>query len=807
MTSRIVLAAPNSSSGKTTISIGLMAALASRGLAVAPFKVGPDYIDPGYHGLATGRPGRNLDAWLCGAHRIAPLLAHGANDADVAVIEGVMGLYDGRLGVTDGRHGFGSTAHIASLVDAPVVLILDTSGVSRTLAATALGLASHPQAPRVAGVILNKTGSARATDELRDAFAEVGLPVLGAVPRSPDLVVPSRHLGLVPAAERDQTRGVVETAAALVSANVDLDAILAIARSAGPLNVEAWKPEVVPVSSTVTPRIALAAGRAFTFRYAETTELLAAAGCEVVEFDPLTAPALPTGSHGLYLGGGFPEVFAEELAANRPLLADVRAAVEAGLPTIAECAGLLYLCRTLDGIDMAGALPLDSMMSPRLTLGYRELVAAGDSVITKAGERVRSHEFHRTITRAAAGATTEPAWLVGAEPGRAEGMAGPTLLASYQHVHWAGHPHHAQRFAQAASDFASAGTTWPSPTGRLVAATPDLRHHGDVQARPGLVDLAVNVQPAPGWLLEALVASPQRWSAYPDAAPARRALAEQYGLDVDQVLPCAGAADAFTLVARTFPGRKVVIVHPQFTEPEVAWRTAGHQVRRLLLRADEGFRLDAERVSDDADLVVVGNPTNPTGVLHSADEIRKLVRPGRIVVVDEAFMDFVDVPGASMLDGDLSGVLVTRSLTKMWGIASLRAGFIAGDATLMAELAGHQEPWATATPALDAMLACSTPRAQAEAASIRSRVATERQFLIGALAAAGFEVAGRAQTPFVLVDVSSLGLDSAHMALAAAGFAVRRCDSFPGLGPEWLRLAVRDEPTSSAFVDALVALR
>ena len=197
---RLLLAAPNSSSGKTTVSIGLMAALRARGLRVAPFKVGPDYIDPGYHTLATGLPGRNLDAWLCGTGRIAPLFAHGAAGADVSVVEGVMGLYDGRLGLTEGRSGFGSSAHIAELIDAPVVLVMDTSGVSRTLAATAYGLANHLQAPKVAGVILNKTGSPRAVDELRGALAEVGLPVLGAIPRSRDLVVPSRHLGLVHAA-------------------------------------------------------------------------------------------------------------------------------------------------------------------------------------------------------------------------------------------------------------------------------------------------------------------------------------------------------------------------------------------------------------------------------------------------------------------------------------------------------------------------------------------------------------------------------------------------------------------------------
>ncbi|MEA5120003.1 MAG: cobyrinate a,c-diamide synthase, partial [Propionibacterium sp.] len=263
---RLLLAAPNSSSGKTTVSIGLMAALRARALRVAPFKVGPDYIDPGYHTLATGLPGRNLDAWLCGTERIAPLFAHGASGADVSVVEGVMGLYDGRLGLTEGRSGFGSSAHIAELIDAPVVLVMDTSGVSRTLAATAYGLANHLQAPKVAGVILNKTGSPRAVDELRGALAEVGLPVLGAIPRSRDLVVPSRHLGLVPAAERDQAQAVIDAAAELVAAHVDLDEVLAVASAAAELDVTPWSAQAEISTVGGRPRIAVAAGRAFTFR-------------------------------------------------------------------------------------------------------------------------------------------------------------------------------------------------------------------------------------------------------------------------------------------------------------------------------------------------------------------------------------------------------------------------------------------------------------------------------------------------------------------------------------------------------------
>lgn len=806
VTPRLVLAAANSSAGKTTISIGLMAALAARGLRVAPFKVGPDYIDPGYHALATGLPGRNLDAWLCGTGRIAPLLAHGAADADIAVVEGVMGLLDGRLGTTEGRRGFGSTAHIATLLDAPVVLVLDCSGVSRTLAATALGLARHPDSPRVAGVILNKAGSPRAVDELRDAFDQIGLQVLGTVPRDRDLVVPSRHLGLIPAAERDQAREMIEAAAALVAAHVDLNAVLAIASSAPALGAEPWRPEVEVTGVPGRPRVAVAGGRAFTFRYAETTELLLAAGCEVIEFDPLTDPVLPEGTCGLYLGGGFPEVYAEELAANRPLLAEVRAAVRAGLPTIAECAGLLYLGRSLDGIDMAGVLPLDAQLSPRLTLGYRTLTAATDSVVTRAGEQVRSHEFHRTTTRPTPDAPTLPAaWLV--DESQTEGVAGTRLLASYQHVHWAGHPQLAQRFAQATADFDGSPISWQAPTGLRPIPAPDLRHHGDAQARPGLVDLAVNVHPAPDWLLAELTRAPDSWQAYPDATPARHALAERHRLEPSQVLPTAGAADAFTLMARTFPARRVTIVHPQFTEPELAWRLAGHQIRRQLLRPDEGFMLDADRIGEQPDLVVIGNPTNPTGVLHPATAIRRLVRPGRIVVVDEAFMDFVPGETQSLLGGDLTGILVTRSLTKLWGIAGLRAGFVAGDASLVAELAAHQEPWAVSTPALDAMVATSAPHASSHVARVVEQVTADRAVLVDSLAALGFPVAGDPQTPFVLVDTSSIGPGSVHDELADAGFAVRRCDSFPGLGPSWIRLAVKDAQTSRAVANCLARLQ
>jgi cobyrinic acid a,c-diamide synthase len=437
---RFVVAAPASGHGKTTVATGLMAALAARGLTVSGHKVGPDFIDPGYHALATGRPGRNLDPFLLGEHRVVPLLLHGARSADVAVIEGVMGLYDGRLGTA----GEASTAHVAALTASPVLLVVDISHASRTHAAVIAGLAAFDDSVRIAGVILNKARTARHADEVREALAPTGIPVLGVLPRDEGVQTPSRHLGLVPAAERTESAGAIARMAGLVAAHVDLEAVLRLAGSAAPLHGTAWDP-TREVQSPARGRavVAMAGGRAFTFRYAETEELLRAAGCDVVEFDPLVDPALPSGTAGIYLGGGFPEVHAAELAENRSLIAELRAAVTAGVPTVAECAGLLYLCRTLDGISLVGAVPADAVMTTQLTLGYRTATSPADSLLAEAGTQVTGHEFHRTKVSPSEG---RAAWTLPAGP---EGFATPTLHAAYLHTHWAGHPALAQRFARA----------------------------------------------------------------------------------------------------------------------------------------------------------------------------------------------------------------------------------------------------------------------------------------------------------------------------------------------------------------------
>lgn len=437
---RLVVAAPGTGQGKTTVATGLMAALRARGLEVSGHKVGPDYIDPGYHALACGRPGRNLDPHLVGEAMVAPLLLHGArtpHPADVAVVEGVMGLYDGRVGT----EGFSSTAHVAGLLRAPVVLVVDISRSSRTVGAVVHGLATYDPSVTVAGVILNQAGSPRHAAEVASS---VRVPVLGTIPRDASLSAPSRHLGLVTAAERDESTALVTALARRVTETVDLDAVLAVAASAPDLDVAPWDPTsaVVPPSDR-RPVVAVAGGRAFTFRYAETEELLTAAGCDVVRFDPLVDTALPAGTAGLHLGGGFPEVHADALAANTPLLCAVREAVGDGVPTVAECGGLLYLCRTLDQTPMVGAIEADARMVG-LTLRYPTVTAAADGLLTRVGDEVTGHEFHHTTVEPVTG--LDPGWVVDGEP---VGFSSPTLHASYVHTHWAGHPQLAQRFADA----------------------------------------------------------------------------------------------------------------------------------------------------------------------------------------------------------------------------------------------------------------------------------------------------------------------------------------------------------------------
>ncbi|ORV00311.1 cobyrinic acid a,c-diamide synthase [Mycobacterium bohemicum] len=454
----VVIAAPASGSGKTTVATGLIGALRRSGHRVAPFKVGPDFIDPGYHGLAAGRPGRNLDPVLVGEGLIGPLYAHGAAGADIAVIEGVMGLFDGRIGSADAAPATGSTAHVAGLLGAPVILVVDARGQSHSIAALLHGFSTFDRSTRIAGVILNRVGSNRHEQVLRQACEQAGVTVLGAIPRTDEIELPTRYLGLVTATEYGRrAQCAVEAMTALVARHVDLTAVrtAATSRAAG----AAWDPAAAagdPSGRRAT--VAMASGRAFTFGYAEHAELLRGAGADVAVFDPL-ADALPDGADAVVLPGGFPEQFTAELSANDVVRRQIGELARAGAPVHAECAGLIYLVSELDGHPMCGVLNGSARFTPNLTLGYRDAVAVAESPLYAVGQRAVGHEFHRTAVTFTDG--YQPAWAyrdsagnLDANPapdGVREGVVHAGVHASYLHTHPAAAPEAVVRFVTRAA--------------------------------------------------------------------------------------------------------------------------------------------------------------------------------------------------------------------------------------------------------------------------------------------------------------------------------------------------------------------
>ncbi|MPZ63121.1 MAG: threonine-phosphate decarboxylase, partial [Propionibacteriales bacterium] len=399
------------------------------------------------------------------------------------------------------------------------------------------------------------------------------------------------------------------------------------------------------------------------------------------------------------------------------------------------------------------------------------------------GEEVTGHEFHRTATQPAAGST--PAWTI---DGAATGFASATVHASYLHTHWAGHPHLAQRFADAVHASAS--------------RTARLQHHGDVEAAPGMLDFAVNVYagPPPSWLDQALRASLLDVGRYPDSRPAAEAIARRHGRPASEVLPTSGAAEAFSLVARLRDWRYPVVVHPQFTEPHAALAQAGHRVVEVHCAADTGFELDPDAVPEQADLVVVGNPTNPTGVLHPAATIKELLRPGRLVVVDEAFMDAVPEEPDSLAHHVDPGLIVVRSLTKHWGIPGVRAGYLLGSSDVVTWLRGVQPPWSVSAAAVAALVACVDPSALPEARRRAEQIGGWRDVLEAGLARLGVPHVP-SWGSFVLARVG----EGVHARLREEGIAVRRADTFPGLDSSWVRIAVRDTAATNRLLAALAA--
>ncbi len=426
---RVVIAGTHSGVGKTTVATGLLAALAGRGVPVGAAKVGPDFVDPGYHALACGRPSRNLDLRLCGEDVVRAVAARAGAGCDLLVVEGVMGLFDG-----SGSGPEASTAHVAKVLDAPVVLVVDAAAMSGSVAAVVHGFRSLDPAVRVAGVVLNQVGSDGHEALLRDALAPLDLPVVGALRRDDRVGWRDRHLGLVPVAERpDEVRAALSVLAALVADRVDLEAVIALAGRAGA--VQAGEIPAPPPTQG-RPVVALAGGPAFSFTYPELPEALVAAGAEVIPFDPLHDPVLPAEATALIAGGGFPEVFVAELAANLPLLADVRRRVGAGLPTWVECGGLLWLARSLDGRPLAGVVPSDGRMTDRLTLGYRTARTRVGSPLGPAGTTLQGHEFRYSELTPSGDALD----LEGRSGRATAGFATPTMLGTYLHVHPAGEP-------------------------------------------------------------------------------------------------------------------------------------------------------------------------------------------------------------------------------------------------------------------------------------------------------------------------------------------------------------------------------
>lgn len=434
----MVIAGTSSGVGKTTVATGLMTALRRRGTRVAAAKVGPDFIDPGYHALATGRPGRNLDPWMCGESVIAAQAARAGRDADVLIVEGVMGLFDG-VGATS----VASTAHVARLLDAPVVLVVDASSMSASVAAVVHGFATLDPDVTVAGVVLNRVGSDNHEMLLRQALTPLAIPVLGALRRDGDLEWRDRHLGLIPVIEHQAavTESLDRLAAAVARA-VDLDAVMRLAGRA-PRQATPPPPAAAPAGRC---RIAVAAGPAFSFSYADNLELLEEAGAELIAFDPLREPALPERINALIAGGGFPEVFGAALADNQPLLADTKRKIDSGLVTWAECGGLLWLGRRLDDHPLCAVIDATGRMTDRVTVGYRTATFQRPSPLGPEGTVVRGHEFRYSTIEPSGDALS----LVGRTGTTQGGWASATLFASYLHIHLAGAPHLATELVKTA---------------------------------------------------------------------------------------------------------------------------------------------------------------------------------------------------------------------------------------------------------------------------------------------------------------------------------------------------------------------
>ena len=444
---RLIIAGTHSGVGKTTIATGIMSALTARGLKVQGFKTGPDYIDPGYHTLVTGRPSRNLDEFMLTPVIAQELFIKAAQGADIAIVEGVMGLFDG------GSGGVGSTANLAKLLQTPIILVVDVRAMADSAAALVYGFKHFDPLLNIAGVILNRVGSERHFKMVRDAVeCKVGVPVLGHLTKDTTLSMPERHLGLLPV-EENMSGTWPTVLAQKIEAALNLDQLLTLAQTSTPLDVRMTTVQ----ACAKTVRIAVARDEAFTFYYHDSLAVLESLGAELVPFSPLRDRKLPQNIGGIIFGGGFPEMFRDKLANNETMHESIRAAHQSGMPIYAECGGLIYLCREITDYNgeskatLVGLVPAICRMQQKLvTVGYIEAEACQDTILGFAGTKIRGHEFHFSLMTPE---DTAFSWAFNFNKIRdgsiyAGGYCDGNLLASYLHCHFAGNPEAAVFFLE-----------------------------------------------------------------------------------------------------------------------------------------------------------------------------------------------------------------------------------------------------------------------------------------------------------------------------------------------------------------------
>jgi cobyrinic acid a,c-diamide synthase len=452
---RLVIAGTGSGVGKTTLTIGLMSALRKKGYTVQGFKCGPDYIDPTYHTAVTGRMSRNLDSWMLNNELVKEIVIRGCEGADISIIEGVMGFFDGK----NPMNNSGSTAEISLITESPVVLVVNCASMARSAAAIVKGFQEFLNEANIVGVIANRVGSEGHFKIVQTAIEqECGIPVLGFLKRDEELTIPERHLGLIPSVERGELDPFFDRLGDIVLETIDVDSLYELAK-ASPLKV---KESQFKRRQQAEVRMAVARDAAFNFYYQENLEMLEAAGAELVEFSPLKGEILPERVDGLYIGGGFPEEFAHELAENKEVKNSIRSAIEKGLPTLAECGGFMYLTESLETTDeknyeMVGIIPGKVKMQPKLAaLGYREITAEEGNFLLEGDLRARGHEFHYSTFHPRT--EFQSAYqTIGMRGNKQEGYRNGNLIAGYTHFHFGSCPELVENWIKKCKEFKENG--------------------------------------------------------------------------------------------------------------------------------------------------------------------------------------------------------------------------------------------------------------------------------------------------------------------------------------------------------------